>query len=417
MNFYFKIYVFLFISILKNNIFDYYKIKAFFIIILFIICLYIYIYKHFKKNELKRKFSNLFPFQKVIINNYFSNISSKYSNEKYNDALKLISLISLLNFSQIQNNTLKSEIKQQLLNELQTNPRNNNLSEIKFVYLDKTYNFGNAIVLLNNLLYYCEILNISNIYLNSKKNWPISQNITSNKINISIISKKNLDFKNKNIVIFDKMSIYFQRVIKPEIRIDLFKNEIKKNLPKIKINPTDLFIHIRSGDIFRYSPNINFNYAQPPLCFYQSIITNFNYTKIYIISQDKENPIIDILIEKFPNIIFNKNKLEKDVSILVNAYNIVGSISSFFTTLIIINENLENIWEFDNYRLTEKYLHLHRDIYNYKYNYKIYKMYPSFKYKNEMFPWINSRKQINLMIHEKCEIFKSFVYHKKDIKY
>ena len=403
---------------MKNNFFDnYYKKKVFFIILLFVIYLFIYIYKYFKKNELNRKFSNLLPFQKVIIDNYFSNISSKYSNEKENDALKLISLISLLNFSQIQNNTLKSEIKQQLLNELQTNHRNKNLSEIKFVYLDKTYNFGNAIVLLNNLLYYCEILNISNIYLNSKKNWPISQNITSNKINISIISKKNLDFKNKNIVIFDKMSIYFQRVIKPEIRIDLFKNEIKKNLPKIKINPTDLFIHIRSGDIFRYSPNINFNYAQPPLCFYQSIITNFNFTKIYIISQDKENPIIDILIEKFPNIIFNKNKLEKDVSILVNAYNIVGSISSFFTTLIIINENLENIWEFDNYRLTEKYLHLHRDIYNYKYNYKIYKMYPSFKYKNEMFPWINSRKQINLMIHEKCEIFKSFVYHKKDIKY
>ena len=124
-----------------------------------------------------------------------------------------------------------------------------------------------------------------------------------------------------------------------------------------------------------------------------------------------------MIIEKFPNIIFNKNKLEKDVSILVNAYNIVGSISSFFTTLIIINENLENIWEFDNYRLTEKYLHLHRDIYNYTYNYKIYKMLPSLKYKNEMFPWINNRKQINLMIHEKCEIFESFVYHKKDIKY
>ena len=70
-----------------------------------------------------------------------------------------------------------------------------------------------------------------------------------------------MDFKNKNIVIFDKMSIYFQRVIKPEIRIALFKNEIKKNLPKIKINPTDLFIHIRSGDIFKYRPNINFNYG------------------------------------------------------------------------------------------------------------------------------------------------------------
>jgi hypothetical protein len=116
MKLYFIVYVFFFIYILKNNFFDnYYKIKVFFIILLIAIYLFIYIYKHFKKNEFKRKFSNLLPFQKEIINNYFSNISSKYSNEKENDALKLISLISLLNFSQIQNNTLKSEIKQQLL--------------------------------------------------------------------------------------------------------------------------------------------------------------------------------------------------------------------------------------------------------------------------------------------------------------
>ena len=271
----------MFISILKNNFFDYYKIKLFLIILLVVIYLIIYIYKNFKKNELKRKFGSLLPFQKEIIYNYFLNVSSKYSNEKGNDALKLISLMSLLNFSQIQNNSLKSEIKQQLLNELQTNHEKKNIQEIKFVYLDKTYNFGNAMVLLNNLLYYCEILNISNIYLNSKKNWPISKNITSNKINISIISKKNLDFKNKNIVTFDKWSIYFQRVIKPEIRIDLLKNEIKKNLPKIKINKTDLFIHIRSGDIFKYSPNINFNYAQPPLCFYQSIMFLSKHNKSF----------------------------------------------------------------------------------------------------------------------------------------
>ena len=137
-------------------------------------------------------------------------------------------------------------------------------------------------VLLNNLLYYYEILNITHIYLNSKKNWPISKNIISNKINISLIPKRDLNFTNKNIVIFDKRSIYFQRVIKTQIRIDIIKNEIKKNLPKIKINPTDLFIHIRSGDIFKYMRTNNCNYAQPPLCFYQSIITTFNFTKIYI---------------------------------------------------------------------------------------------------------------------------------------
>ena len=387
--------------------------KLFLIILLIVIYLIIYIYKKIKKNELKRKFNSLFPFQQEFVVNYLSNISSEYSNEKENEAFKLVSLISLLNYSQISNFTLQSKIKQKLLKELQSKNNNKNLSEIKFAYVDKTFNFGNSMVLLNNLLYYCEILNISNINLNLKKRWPISKNVTSNKINITLVSRNSLDFHDPNIVIFDKKRIYFQKVIKPEIRIDIMKNEIKKNLPKIKINPTDLVIHIRSGDIFKYKPNKHYNYAQPPLCFYQSVINNFTFSKIYIISQDRENPVIDILIEKYPTIINTKNKLEKDLSILSNAYNVVGSISSFFTTIIIINENLECIWEFDNYRLTEKYFHLHRDIYNYTYNYKIYKMYPSLKYKKKMYPWINNRQQIDLMIHEKCGNFEIFIPHKK----
>ena len=364
-----------------------------------------------KKKLLKMKIINLLPFQQKIINNYLSNVSSKFIIEKENEAFKLISLISLLNFSELSNNTLKSDIKQKLLNELSINNQNKNLSEINGVYVDKSFNFGNSMVLLNNLLYYCELLNITHIYLNSRKHWPLSQDVTSNEVNISLISPKNIDFKNRNMAIFHKNCIYFQKLIKTEIRIDRLKNEIKKNLPKMKLSSEDLFIHIRSGDIFKYKSNSYINYAQPPLCFYQRIINNFTFSKIYIITQDKSNPIIDILIEKFPKIIISNNQLEKDIFILSNAYNIVGSISSFFTTLIIINENLKIVWEFDNYKLTEKYLHLHRDIYNYRFNYTIYKMFPSTKYKNEMFPWLNSERQINLMIKEKCKSFQSFQPH------
>ena len=264
---------------------------------------------------------------------------------------------------------------------------------------------------LNNLLYYCEILNITNIYLNSENKWPLSQNVISKKFNISLISKNKLDFKNRSISIFDKNSLYFQKIFKPEIRINSLENEIKKNLPKIILNQNDLFIHIRSGDIFKYRINKDSNYAQPPLCFYQRIINKFSFRKIFIISQDKENPIIDLLIKQYPKIIFTKNNLEQDVSILSNAYNIVGSNSSFFTTIILINNNLRIIWEFDHYMLIEKYLHLHRDIYNYNINYSIYRMHQSSKYKNEMFPWRNTKEQIELMINEKCDYFRLIKSH------
>ena len=71
----------------------------------------------------------------------------------------------------------------------------------------------------------------------------------------------NIDLSQKNIFIFDKGLIYFQKVFRPEIRIDFLKNEIKKNLPKLMIDERDLYIHIRSGDIFYYNANKNINYV------------------------------------------------------------------------------------------------------------------------------------------------------------
>ena len=369
-----------------------------------------YLYKQNIKNKLKRKFDDMHPSLQKFINNYISEISPKYSFEKEQEKIKLISLLSLVNFSELSNVTLKYHLKQDLLKNLQINRKNKNLTKIKTVYVEKSFNFGNSIVLLNNLLYYCEILNISNIYLNSKRIWPIFANITKKTINISLVPKKNVDFTDESVVVFDKKLLYFQKIIKQEIRIDKLKYEIKNNLPKVDINPNDLFIHIRSGDIFRYQSNRGMSYAQPPLCFYENILNSFKFMRIYIIAQDKLNPLINILTKKFKNIIFNIHSLKEDFLLLLNAYNIVASISSLLTTSIIINDNLKILWEYDLYRLPEKYLHLHHDIYNYKINLSIYKMYPSKKYKNIMFPWRNTKHQRYLMIHEKCKNFNLFKY-------
>ena len=116
--------------------------------------------------------------------------------------------------------------------------------------------------------------------------------------------------------------------------------------------------------------------------------------------------MIDLLIKNYRQIIFTSNSLNLDIALLLKAYNIVGSISSFFTTLIIINDNIKILWEYDLYRLPEKHLHLHHDIYNYKIKYLLYKMKPSKKYKNLMFPWINSKQQRELMVKEKCGNFE-----------
>ena len=89
--------------------------------------------------------------------------------------------------------------------------------------------------------------------------------------------------------------------------------------------------------------------------------------------------------------------------------------SSFLTTLLIINDNLKNFWEYDNYRLSQKYFHLHHDIYDYPIHFIIYKMKSSYRYLNDMFPWKNTKKQISLMLNEKCN--NNFEIIKPSIRY
>ena len=230
----------------------------------------------------------------------------------------LASLFSLKNYSELSNEALKKELKVELLNKLQKKPKpfnKINFFEDKIAYIDNSYNFGNSMVVFNNLIYYCEILNIRHIYINSNNKFPISKNFTYNKTTIDFISPLNIDLSQKNIFIFDKGLIYFQNVFRPEIRLDSLKNEIKKNLPKIIIDERDLYIHIRSGDIFHYNNYKDINYAQPPLCFYISVLDNFEFRNIYILSQDTLNPVIKKLINHFPKIILTKNTLEIDVKI------------------------------------------------------------------------------------------------------
>ena len=186
-------------------------------------------YKVVQKQLLNHKINALPNYFKELLNYYFSYDSSEYDNVKYKEIKNLISLFSLNDLSKLTNNDILYKMKNELLNELQKNPKKlkvNSSLEDKIVYVDKSFHFGNSLILLNNLIYYCEILNIKRIYLNSNYKWPISQNISNGKMNISIITTININLNDDNIIIFDRKLIYFQKVFKPEIRINILKSEI-----------------------------------------------------------------------------------------------------------------------------------------------------------------------------------------------
>ena len=148
-------------------------------------------------------------------------------------------------------------------------------------------------------------------------------------------------------------------------------------MPNVKSHIDDLYIYIRSGDIFGSLKESISTYAQPPLCFYQNILNNFKFRCSYLISEDKLNPVIQNLLNEYSFLKYKKNNLKYDVAYLVNSFNIVSAKSSLLISIIKLNDNLKYLWEYELYKLSEKYLHLHYSVYTFSYNYMIYKMEPS----------------------------------------
>ena len=107
-------------------------------------------------------------------------------------------------------------------------------------------------------------------------------------------------------------------------------------------------------------------------------------------------------MNKYKYIIFNTNSYDYDVSLLVHAYKVVTSTSSYVLSAIKFNNNLKDLWEYDIYRLSEKFVFLHHHFFKYKIEYKIHTMKPSDIYADKMFNWKNSESQLKLMLEENC---------------
>ena len=83
--------------------------------------------------------------------------------------------------------------------------------------------FGNEIIAFNNLISYSEILGIKNIYLSSKINWLIKNDINTDKIHISVISPNEINCNSDdNLCCY--IGIFFNPIIiKPERRSIILK--------------------------------------------------------------------------------------------------------------------------------------------------------------------------------------------------
>jgi hypothetical protein len=281
-----------------------------------------------------------------------------------------------------------------------------NITYINFLFINSHSRFGNFFIALNNVIIFCEIFRCKKIII-VKNNDYIKGNIFYQKYNLTLEPNYSHNFIDNNSMFINIKFFYYKcnfTVLGKVNRFYLFRKEIINNLPKVKINLDDIYIYIRGGDIFRrINKSVLHFYIQPPLCFYKKVLNQFSFREVSIISQDISNPVVLVLLKDYPYIKYNKNNIKLDISYLSNSFNIVSATSSFILSIIKLNQNLKFLWEYDFYKLSERYLHLHYSVYTFSFNYTIYKMNLSKNYINSIYPFKNSEKQRSQMIEAKCD--------------
>ena len=282
-----------------------------------------------------------------------------------------------------------------------------NINNISTLFIKGIARFGNLFISLNNAIIYCELISCKKIIVEYSSIIYINQPIFCKKRNFTIEPNQSFNYKGKtNSVILDVYFFFFTgfRYLGNVNRLGIFKKQLLNNLPKVITHPNELYIYIRGGDIFleSYTHNIR-GYFQPPLCFYEKILDNFKFNKVFILSQDSLNPVIPKLLNKYSYISKKKNELKVDISYLINSYKMVAGKSTFFSTSIKFNDKLNFLWEYDYSLSSQKYLHLHYSVYKFPFYYTVYKMNSSHNYRKLMYPWLNTPKQRKMMIKEKCK--------------
>ena len=96
------------------------------------------------------------------------------------------------------------------------------------------------------------------------------------------------------------------------------------------------------------------------------------------------------------------NDVKTDIAILMNAYNLANSMSSFSQAAISFNDNLENLFDYEAYKGRQAILHFHYDIDKLNRSFNIYRMNPSENYLRFMFNFRNLYEQRKMMLEENC---------------
>ena len=111
-----------------------------------------------------------------------------------------------------------------------------------------------------------------------------------------------------------------------------------------------LFIHLRSGDIFKKTPPHR-DYGQPPLAFYTKIIHSQSWSKVCLVFEDQLNPVIPALQSFLHglNIPYEtySGDIHHDIEVLLRAKYLVIARGTFIYPILCISQNISQVFYFE----------------------------------------------------------------------
>jgi len=258
---------------------------------------------------------------------------------------------------------------------------------MKNIHIRGLCRLGNSIIQIKNAIQIALFYNY-NIILPQHPMW----NTTYIIINPTVTAK---DEK-----IIDKHNFYQPHLIE-HIDQNVFKLNKEKTCNLLRyycklhtttsLDKNSILLHIRSGDIFK-DGGTHADYLPPPLSYYVNILKQNEYKTIYLVCEDTKNPVIDQLLQLYPNIIFKLQNLEDDINLILNAPNIVMSIGSFIPSLLLFSDSIKTLYiPSHNY-----YLFRNHDLFIY--NIDAIHIVDISKYYAILGPWKNTVIQRNLLL-------------------
>ena len=222
------------------------------------------------------------------------------------------------------------------------------ISQLDAVVINTNAKFGNAMIKLSNSFKFALTYSISTIYQPGFEFLDDEATYRGIRILKGTPSDGN----------YLRCDFYYNKTL-AGLTKDISRYEAIKHLCNIFNFDTskastvnELYIHIRSGDIFRCSVP-HYMYGQPPLAFYKKILNYQDWDQVHLVYEDDSNPIIKPLVAflEHKKIAYHTHSsgLISDIESLFKAQNLMIGRGTFIYPILCLSKNIKKVFAFEGH--------------------------------------------------------------------